>query len=161
MCGRQDRMAAARPPHPCIAGALAVSVCVALVSCSSQETQESQPTSSSPAITTSSVPAFETQDAFAWLTAACGSPSVMDARPNSWLPEAQDVRLCLTAIDRPGVLVGVYDDPAASASDLKKIEGLRGYASRRDAEGRTWVFVVEGRDPAPLKPLERYGFVIP
>jgi hypothetical protein len=84
----------------------------------------------------------------------------MDAKPNSWLPKAQDARLCVTAIDRPGVLVGIYNDPALSASDLKRIQGQRGYASRQDADGRTWVFVVETSDPAPLQPLERYGFVI-
>jgi len=136
---------------------IAVSLGVALTSCSSRESTETPPP---PAVTTSSVPPFETQDAFAWLTAACGSPSLMNAEPNRWLPEAQDVRLCFTPIDRPGVLVGVYDDPAVGAADLKKLEGQRAYATRQDAEGRTWAFVGESTDPAPLRPLERYGFVV-
>jgi hypothetical protein len=85
----------------------------------------------------------------------------MDASPNSWLPGASNVALCVTPVGRPPVLVGVYDDPSVSASDVTKIQGQHGYATRKDGDGRTWVFVVEGVDPAPLKPLERYGFVIP
>jgi len=135
-----------------------LTICGVVTSCSSPQTAAPP----SPTVTESrmSTPPFETQDAFTWLTAACGSPSVMDASPNSWLPEAQEVRLCLTAIDRPGVLVGVYDNPAVSAEDLKKIDGQRGHASRQDTDGRTWVFVVEAPDPTPLKPLERYGFIL-
>lgn len=59
------------------------------------------------------------------------------------------------------MLVGVYDDQQASTEDLRKIQGQRGYVTRQDGDGRTWIFVVEGSDPAPLKPLERYGFVVP
>jgi hypothetical protein len=66
----------------------------------------------------------------------------------------------MTPIDRPGVLVGVYDDPSTGAEDLARIEEQHGYATRRDDQGRTWIFVVESRDPAPLKPLERFGFTI-
>jgi hypothetical protein len=125
----------------------------------------SAPTASPPKAVTSSESAkptapFETADGFAWLTAACGSPSVMDASPNSWLPGASNVALCVTPLDRPPVLVGVYDDPSLSATDITKIRGQRGYATRKDDAGRTWIFVLEGVDPAPLKPLERYGFVI-
>jgi hypothetical protein len=54
----------------------------------------------------------------------------------------------------------VYDDPSLCAADITKIRGQRGYATRKDDAGRTWIFVLEGVDPAPLKPLERYGFVI-
>jgi hypothetical protein len=76
------------------------------------------------------------------------------------MPSTQNVQLCFTPIDRPGVLVGVYDDAASSAADLRGIEGQRGYATREDSEGRMWVFMVDSADPAPLKPLERYGFVV-
>lgn len=102
---------------------------------------------------------FQTRDGVAWLTAACGSPSVGDASPNSWLPGAAPVALCITPPGRDGVLVGVYEDPVAAATDMGTIRAQHGYASRVDDNGRTWVFVVaEGSDSAPLAPLERFGF---
>ena len=85
----------------------------------------------------------------------------MDASPNSWLPSASPVALCVTPAGRAPVLVGVYDDPSRSAADVTKMQGQHGYATRQDGEGRMWVFVVEGVDSTPLKPLERYGFVVP
>ena len=85
----------------------------------------------------------------------------MDASPNSWLPSASQVALCVTPAVVRLVLVGVYDDPSRSAADVTKMHGEHGYATRQDGDGRTWVFVVEGLDPTPLKPLERYGFVVP
>lgn len=84
----------------------------------------------------------------------------MDASPNSWLPQASNVALCMTPPGQPSVLVGVYDDPSESAEDLTKTQGQHGYATRQDGQGRTWIFVVEGTDPSPLQPLERYGFAL-
>jgi len=40
------------------------------------------------------------------------------------------------------------------------MQGPHRYATRRDQEDRTWIFVVEGTDPGPLRELERYGFVV-
>jgi hypothetical protein len=132
----------------------------ALASCSGEETAASTtPTSSSSTQSQEPTAPFQTSDGFAWLTAACGSPSVVDASPNSWLPKASNVVLCMTPPGQPAVLVGVYDNPSASAEDLAKAQGQHGYATRQDGEGRTWIFVVEGTDPSPLRPLERYGFV--
>ena len=137
--------------------ALAI-ICTALVACARPAPQPTGATSNESHKPTRP---FETSDGFAWLTAACGSPSVMDASPNSWLPGATNVALCMTPVGRPPVLVGVYNDQKASTADMRKIHGQRGYATRQDGDGRTWVFVVEGPDPAPLKPLERYGFAVP
>jgi hypothetical protein len=76
------------------------------------------------------------------------------------MPAALDVKLCMTPIDRPGVLVGVYDDPSASAPDLAKIEGQHGCATRQDDDRRLWVFMVDSPDAAPLATFERYGFTL-
>lgn len=84
----------------------------------------------------------------------------MDASPNSWLPGASNVALCMTPVGRPPVLVGVYEDRSVGATDMTKIRGQHAYATRQDGDDRTWVFVLEGTDPGPLKPLEHYGFVI-
>jgi hypothetical protein len=140
--------------------ALAI-ICTALVACARPAPTTPQPTGATSNESHKPTRPFETSDGFAWLTAACGSPSVMDASPNSWLPGATNVALCMTPVGRPPVLVGVYDDQKTSTADMRKIHGQRGYATRQDGDGRTWVFVVEGPDPAPLKPLERYGFAVP
>jgi len=69
------------------------------------------------------------------------------------------VALCITPPGRDGVLVGVYEDPAAAASDVGTIGVEHGYATRTDDHGRTWVFVaVESPESAPLASLERFGF---
>lgn len=95
----------------------------------------------------------------AWLTAACGGPSIGDASPNSWLPRAAPVVLCVTPPGRDGVLVGVYEDPGVAATDMDNIRAEHGYATRVDDTGRTWVFVIaEGSDSEPLAPLQRFGF---
>lgn len=101
---------------------------------------------------------LESGDALVWLTAACGSPSVVDAAPNTWLPGASPVALCITPAGRDGVLVGVYEQAAAARSDLAKLQGQRGYATRVDGDGRTWVFVVESSSSAALRGLVRYQF---
>lgn len=66
--------------------------------------------------------------------------------------------LCITPPGRDGVLVGVYEDTAAAANDIRTIGLQHGYATRTDDHGRTWVFVAEGSDSAPLAPLQRFGF---
>jgi hypothetical protein len=154
-------MAAARTHVNRIASVLAavLTVGATVISCSSPQTAQTS-TSATASVSRESLPPFESQDALAWLTAACGSPSAMNAAPNGWMPSTQNVQLCFTPIDRPGVLVGVYEDAAASAADLEGIDGQRGYATRQDNEGRMWVFMVDSADPATLKPLERYGFVL-
>lgn len=176
-CGRQDRMAVApHSPNPpqedptsrreraAVSGIFALVavaiICMALVACARPAPMAPQPTAVTSSESQKTTPPFETSDGFAWITAACGSPSVVDASPNSWLPGATNVALCITPPGRAPVLVGVYDDASVSAADVAKIQGQRGHATRLDGDGRTWVFVVEGVDPAPLKPLERYGFVV-
>lgn len=88
---------------------------------------------------------LESGDALVWLSAACGSPSVVDAAPNTWLPRASPVALYITPAGQDGVLVGVYEQAAATAADLGKLQGQRGYATRVDGDGRTWVFVASSR----------------
>jgi hypothetical protein len=177
-CGRQDRMAMAphlpNPPQEdptshreraVVLGTIALvalaMIGTALVACARPAPTAPQPTAVTTSESQKPTPPFETSDGFAWITAACGSPSVVDASPNSWLPGASNVALCITPPGRAPVLVGVYDDPSVSAADVTKMQGQHGYATRQDGDGRTWIFVVEGVDPAPLTPLERYGFVLP
>ncbi|WP_157890520.1 hypothetical protein [Mycolicibacterium goodii] len=101
---------------------------------------------------------FETADGFAWISAACGNPSLLENNgPNSLLPHAPDWGICGMPTSAP-VLVGVYADRGASEADLAVIRATHRYASKIDNDGRTWVFVVEGVDASPLEPLARYGF---
>jgi hypothetical protein len=58
------------------------------------------------------------------------------------------------------VLVGIYNDQSVSAEDAAAMQGPHRYAVRQDSEGRTWIFVVEGIEAAPLQTLERYGFSV-
>ncbi|MCV7046784.1 hypothetical protein H7J08_19245 [Mycobacterium frederiksbergense] len=130
-----------------------------LAGCATDDPVAPPSTSSAVAEPTKSQSPFQTRDGVAWLSAACGSPSVGDASPNSWLPGADPVALCITPPGRDGVLVGVYEDPAAAASDVGTIGVEHGYATRTDDHGRTWVFVaVESPGSAPLASLERFGF---
>jgi len=144
-----------------VAGALvAVSAAFVLGGCATDE-PSTAPSSSSVAVAEppESGSPFQTRDGVAWLTAACGSPTVGDASPNSWLPGAVPVALCVTPPGRDGVLVGVYEDPGAAARDMGTIGLEHGYATRTDDRGRTWVFVaVESPDSAPLSALEQFGF---
>lgn len=144
-----------------VAGALLVlTTAFVLAGCATDE-PSTAPASTSSAVAEPTQPEspFQTRDGVAWLTAACGSPAVGDASPNSWLPGADPVALCITPPGRDGVLVGVYEDPAVAANDIGTIGLQHGYATRTDASGRTWVFVVvESPDSAQLVPLERFGF---
>src|SRR6478735_3797173 len=90
------------------------------------------PSSTSSAVAEAAMPEspFQTRDGVAWLTAACGGPTVGDASPNSWLPGAAPVALCITPPGRDGVLVGVYDDSAVAAADMAMIKAQHGYATR-------------------------------
>lgn len=145
--------------HSVVGVLVAVSTASVLAGCAAGEPNiVPSSTSSAVAEATESESPFQSRDGVAWLTAACGGPSVGDASPNSWLPGAAPVAMCFTPPGRDGVLVGVYEDPAAAATDMGDIEAQHGYATRVDDNGRTWVFVVEGPNPAPLKPLERFDF---
>ncbi|MDZ7883104.1 MAG: hypothetical protein U5N53_09395, partial [Mycobacterium sp.] len=73
---------------------------------------------------------------------------------------AAPVAMCFTPPGREGVLVGVYDDAATARTDMDRVGAEHGYATRVDDSGRTWVFVVEGPNPASLEPLERFGFAL-
>lgn len=76
----------------------------------------------------------------------------MEASPNSWLPGAEDVRLCLTSVDRPGVLVGVYDDPPPRVADRRNTEGQHGYAPGGTLKDECGCSL--SSDPAPLRSLD-------
>lgn len=132
---------------------------LALSGCSTEEPDDPSQASAPPAAAVA-VPPLETSYGLAWLTAACGGPSVGDASPNSWLPGAKPVVLCVTPPGRVGVLVGVYDDAATAAADMDTIGREHGYANRVDDAGRTWVFVADAPDPGPLTPLEQFDFVL-
>ena len=116
--------------------------------------------STAPTQSAKPIPPFETSDGLAWIVAACGGPALVNGAPNSLLPRALDVKLCMTPLGRPPVLVGVYADAPVSAEDAAKMRGPHQYATRQDQEDRTWIFVVEGTEPGPLRELERYGFVV-
>jgi len=135
-------------------------IATAVASCSQEATTPSQPTTAMPSTSRQATPPFESQEGFAWIVAACGGPSLVNGAPNSLLPRASDVRLCITPPGRAGVLVGIYDDPSVSADDAAMMQGPHRYAIRQDSEGRTWIFVVEGTDAAPLQALERYDFAV-
>ncbi len=147
--------------HSVIGILVSVGTASVLVGCATGE-PNAVPSSTSSAVAEATEPEspFQTRDGVAWLTAACGGPSVGDASPNSWLPGAAPVAMCFTPPGRDGVLVGVYGDPAAAATDMGNIEAQHGYATRVADNGRTWVFVVEGPNPAPLTPLERFDFAL-
>lgn len=152
-------MSVTRRGHHVAKALLALGTALVLGGCATDEPVVPPSTSSAVAQPTEPESPFETRDGVAWLTAACGSPSVGDASPNSWLPGADPVALCITPPGRDGVLVGVYEDPAAAASDVGTIGVEHGYATRTDDHGRTWVFVaVESPESAPLASLERFGF---
>jgi hypothetical protein len=152
-------MSVTRRGHHVAGALLTLSTVFVLAGCATDELVVPPSTSSAVAQPFEPESPFETRDGVAWLTAACGSPSVGDASPNSWLPGAAPVAMCFTPPGREGVLVGVYDDSDVAATDMAGIEGQHGYASRVDDHGRTWVFVVaEGSDSAPLAPLQRFGF---
>lgn len=129
--------------------------------------RESPATSSTASIsatmTADSTPAvaqrpFDSPDGFAWISAACGNPSLIEnSGPNSLLPRVSDWAICGAPTSAP-VLVGVYADHGASDADLATIRPTHRYASKVDNDGRTWVFVIEGVDALPLEPLTRYGF---
>lgn len=135
-------------------------IATAVASCSQEASTSSQPTTAMPSASRQATPPFESQDGFAWIVAACGGPSLVNGAPNSLLPRASDVRLCITPPGRPGVLVGIYKDPSVSAEDAAAMQGPHRYAVRQDSDGQTWIFVVEGTDAAPLQTLERYGFSV-
>lgn len=152
-------MSVTRRGHHVAGALLALGTAFVLAGCATDDPVAPPSTSSAVAQPTNPESPFETRDGVAWLSAACGSPSVGDASPNSWLPGADPVALCITPPGRDGVLVGVYEDPAAATSDVGTIGVEHGYATRTDDRGRTWVFVaVESRESAPLASLERFGF---
>lgn len=175
-CGRQIRMTnvaqprGARSPHSTrpvngfassgLLAVVALSITAVVVSCAQQVTTPPRASTSSPSEIRQVAPPFESMEGFAWIVAACGGPTMVDGAPNSLLPRASDVRVCVTPPGRAPVLVGVYDAPSVSAEDAAKMEGPHRYATREDPEGRWWIFVVEGMDAAPLKGLERHGFSV-
>jgi hypothetical protein len=145
---------------PLTAFVLLFSIATTVASCSQQATTGSSPITAAPSTSQQATPPFESQEAFAWIIAACGGPSLVNGAPNSLLPRASDVKLCITPPGRAGVLVGIYDDQSVSADDAAAMRGPHRYATRQDSEGRTWIFVVEGTDAAPLQTLEHYDFSV-
>ena len=143
-----------------VAFVLLAGVAATLVSCSQQAPSSTPLETSQSTESSQAQPPFESAEVFAWIVAACGGPGMVNGAPNSLLPRASDVRLCITPPGRAPVLVGVYDDSSASAQDAAKLQSTHTYASRADDAGRTWIFVVEGTDAVPLRALERYDFTL-
>jgi hypothetical protein len=120
------------------------------------QSQAVQPTTASP--TTSAIPRLESSQGLAWIVAACGGPVLIKDLPQTPLPRASESGICLAQPASVPIAIGVYDDGALLESDITDARGITRYATRSDKNHAIWVFLIEGRDAAPLESLQRYGF---
>lgn len=124
----------------------------------------STPTTSSAAPSSTVAPAsslLESEKGFAFITAACGSPAVINLHQTSEiLSRATEWAMCMGQPGSPSTYVAVYAKPTDLAIDTPHLEGKYRYATHTDENGTTWLFLVEGTDASALRPLERHGFTL-
>lgn len=114
---------------------------------------------SSPVAAASSL--LESEKGFVFITAACGSPAVINLhQPSEILSRATEWAMCMGQPGSPSTYVAVYAKPTDLAIDTPHLDGKYRYATLTDETGVAWLFLVESTDPASLRPLERHGFVV-
>ncbi|MBI3226824.1 MAG: hypothetical protein HYZ39_17400 [Mycolicibacterium cosmeticum] len=103
---------------------------------------------------------FQSAQGITWITAACGSPTLLDDKgSNTLLPRSTDWGICMGTPGAPPVLAGVYEHNSILSDDLAAMNSRYHHAVRTDGTGLSWIFVTEG-DVATLAGLNRYGFRI-
>ncbi len=96
-----------------------------------------------------------------FITATCGSPAVINLHQSSEiLSRATEWAMCMGQPGSPSTYVGVYASAADLAIDTPHLDGKYRYATHTDETGTAWLFLVEGTDASPLRPLERHGFTL-
>ncbi|MCV7253960.1 hypothetical protein H7J86_17515 [Mycobacterium hackensackense] len=143
---------------------IALAISLAWIALRQEESADRAAGIEATAETTSSTPEpsppFQSAQGITWITAACGSPTMLDDnRANTLLPQSTDWGICMGTPGALPVLAGVYDQSSKLKDDLAALSPHYHHAVRTDDTGMSWIFVTEG-DASTLAGLDRYGFRI-